>query len=86
MKRRPINFSKLQFITNEFTLNVLGTPRWLLNTKTNYKIWNLFLGNGNEANRNEGKEWWMLPQNFSRGVLDINNKITFIENFADYPM
>jgi hypothetical protein len=27
MKRRPINFSKLQFITNEFTLNVLGTPR-----------------------------------------------------------
>ena len=85
MKRRPIGFSKLQFITNEFTMNDLGKPLKFIKTKTNYKIWILCLGNGKEDNRDKGKEWWMLPQNFSHGIWDINDKITFIEDFTDYP-
>ena len=80
-----INFSKLQFITNEFTVNGLETPHRFIKTKTNYKIGTLCLGIGNEDDRDEGKEWWMLPQSFNPRILNTNDKITFIENVTDYP-
>jgi hypothetical protein len=36
MKRGPISFSKLEFITNEFTVNDLEKARRFKKTKTNY--------------------------------------------------